>query len=166
MIGRPAQASCAAVGSGSRAACSPLVGLDHAVDAVVLDVLGVGEGHDLADQADRDDLDAEHDHQRAQHQGRPVDQRHAEEQARDDEPGGEQAADREHGEAEAAEEAERLPQEAEQEVDGDDVEQQAGVEPQRARATRCRGRTAGRSSSRTAKPCAWASSGRKRYWLP
>src|SRR3954452_5731072 len=58
-----------------------LLGLDQALDAVVLHVLGVGESDDLADQADRDDLDAEHDQDRAEDQRRPLAERHVEEEA-------------------------------------------------------------------------------------
>src|SRR3954453_5187304 len=92
-----------------------LLGLDQALDPVVLHVLGVGEADDLADEADRDDLDAEHDQERAQDQRRPLAQGGIEEEARAHEPSGQKQAQHQDGEAEAAEEAEGFSQEAEQE---------------------------------------------------
>src|SRR3954447_21052343 len=67
---------------------SRLLRLDQALDAVVLHVLGVGEADDLADQADRDDLYAEHDQERAEDQRRPLAERHVEEEAGAHQPGG------------------------------------------------------------------------------
>src|SRR3954454_24480171 len=96
-----------------------LLGLDQALDTVVLHVLGVGEADDLADQADRDDLDAEHDQERAQDQRWPLAERHIEEEAGAPQPSRQQHAQHKDGEAEAAEEAEGLSQEAEQEEDRD-----------------------------------------------
>ena len=95
------------------------------VDDVVFDPFTGYEDDDLADQAEGDDLNAEHDQQHTENQGRPIRQRDAQEQAGERQPAGVGEADQQDREPEQAEEPQRRLDELQHHVQGENVEDDA-----------------------------------------
>jgi len=83
----------------------------------------VGEDDQLAEQAERKHLHAEHEQQRCQQQGRAVGKRLIEQEAIHSQVGDQHGADAERRGAQHAEEAQRLLRETHQEKDAEQVEQ-------------------------------------------
>ena len=80
---------------------------DDPFDRVVAPAPPVSEDDDLADQADGDDLDTQHDHQDGQDERGAIGQRHGEHQLGTDDHQGREHAERENADADWAEEPQR-----------------------------------------------------------